>query len=320
MMKALLRKSFKVVINADWNQFCSNREYFISDLQKKANISLILSKFLLLTFQVPLPVEKINSTEHPVKVGLSDAFMALLSSLQSPGQYSIKGTIPNLKCTIYYFYLDYYNLIIGWTVLYCLNGYIYTVNPLTNNLSAFNQQMLEEGLSMNTIGWKSTQQRLSIAQLSSSALYPVSKPMAGCVSLTNCSSRNLIFMNLTTYRWRFAPLDVISCFMLAYLSLACLQHTTCEHCLQSNLTSGCGWCNTLQRWANWVSALQNISIIGQLSLSDSCLNACVCVQSLRCSDGIDRYRQEWLDYSCSEEVWRINHQISANKLLLSKIK
>ncbi|KAK9965395.1 hypothetical protein ABG768_004488, partial [Culter alburnus] len=36
---------------------------------------------------VPLPVEKINSTEHPVKVGLSDAFMALLSSLQSPGQF-----------------------------------------------------------------------------------------------------------------------------------------------------------------------------------------------------------------------------------------
>lgn len=35
--------------------------------------------------QVPLPVEKINSTEHPVKVGLSDAFMALLSSPQSPG-------------------------------------------------------------------------------------------------------------------------------------------------------------------------------------------------------------------------------------------
>lgn len=31
-------------------------------------------------------MEKINSTEHPVKVGLSDAFMALLSSPQSPGQ------------------------------------------------------------------------------------------------------------------------------------------------------------------------------------------------------------------------------------------
>lgn len=37
-------------------------------------------------FKVPLPLEKINSTEHPVKVGLSDAFMALLPSSQSSGQ------------------------------------------------------------------------------------------------------------------------------------------------------------------------------------------------------------------------------------------
>lgn len=28
---------------------------------------------------------------------------------------------------------------------------------------------------------------------------------------------------------------------------ACLQHTSCELCLTSNLTTGCGWCNTLQR-------------------------------------------------------------------------
>lgn len=33
--------------------------------------------------QVPVPVAKMNSTEHPVKVGLSDAFMALLSSQPS---------------------------------------------------------------------------------------------------------------------------------------------------------------------------------------------------------------------------------------------
>lgn len=36
--------------------------------------------------QVPVPVAKMNSTEHPVKVGLSDAFMALLSS-QPSGQF-----------------------------------------------------------------------------------------------------------------------------------------------------------------------------------------------------------------------------------------
>ncbi|MED6283843.1 hypothetical protein CHARACLAT_013142 [Characodon lateralis] len=47
----------------------------------------------------------------------------------------------------------------------------------------------------------------------------------------------------------------------------CLQHTSCELCFTSNLTNDCGWCNTLQR----------------------------------CSDGIDRHRQEWLEYNCPEE-------------------
>lgn len=114
---------------------------------------------------VPLPVEKINSTEHPVKVGLSDAFMALRSSPQSPDAR---------RKTIY----EYHRVEIDTAKIV--------------NSSAF----------------------------------------------------------------EFSPLPT------------CLQYTTCEHCLQSNLTSGCGWCNTLQR----------------------------------CSDGIDRYRQEWLDYSCSEEA------------------
>ncbi|XP_016349788.1 plexin domain-containing protein 1-like [Sinocyclocheilus anshuiensis] len=114
---------------------------------------------------VPLPVEKINSTEHPVKVGLSDAFMALLSSPQSPGAK---------RQTIY----EYHRVEIDTTKIV--------------NISAF----------------------------------------------------------------EFTPLPT------------CLQHNSCEQCIQSNLTSGCGWCNTLQR----------------------------------CSTGIDRYRQEWLDYSCSEEA------------------
>ncbi|KAM9843054.1 plexin domain-containing protein 1-like [Aulostomus maculatus] len=47
----------------------------------------------------------------------------------------------------------------------------------------------------------------------------------------------------------------------------CLQHDSCDLCLSSNLTSGCSWCHVLQR----------------------------------CSDGMDRHRQEWMDYSCSEE-------------------
>ncbi|NP_001139778.1 plexin domain-containing protein 1 [Danio rerio] len=114
---------------------------------------------------VPLPVEKINSTEHPVKVGLSDAFIALLSSPQSSDAK---------QKTIY----EYHRVEIDTT-------------KIVNN-SAF----------------------------------------------------------------EFTPLPT------------CLQHTTCKQCLQSNITSGCGWCNTLQR----------------------------------CSDGIDRYRQEWMDHNCFEEA------------------
>ncbi|XP_012688862.2 plexin domain-containing protein 1 isoform X2 [Clupea harengus] len=112
---------------------------------------------------VPLGVEQINSTEHPVKVGLSDAFMALPSS--SPD---------TKRRTIY----EYHRVEIDTT-------------KIINN-SAF----------------------------------------------------------------LFTPLPT------------CLKHTSCELCLNSKLTTGCGWCNTLQR----------------------------------CSDGIDRHRQEWLDYKCPEEA------------------
>uniref|UniRef100_A0A3B4VLP5 Plexin domain containing 1 n=1 Tax=Seriola dumerili TaxID=41447 RepID=A0A3B4VLP5_SERDU len=47
----------------------------------------------------------------------------------------------------------------------------------------------------------------------------------------------------------------------------CLQHDSCELCLSSNQTSGCSWCHVLQR----------------------------------CSDGMDRHRQEWLEYGCLSE-------------------
>ncbi|CAN9508739.1 unnamed protein product [Ophioblennius macclurei] len=114
---------------------------------------------------VPVPVEKINSTEHPVKVGLSDAFMALLPAAQlSDGR----------RRTIY----EYHRV------------------------------------------------EIDAAKIVSRSAF------------------------------QFTPLPT------------CLQHTTCDLCVTSNLTSGCGWCNTLQR----------------------------------CSDGVDRHRQEWLDYNCPEEA------------------
>ncbi|KAM9336859.1 plexin domain-containing protein 1-like [Symphorus nematophorus] len=111
---------------------------------------------------IPVPVVRMNSTEHPVKVGLSDAFMALLTSTDTK------------RRTIY----EYHRVEIDTTKIV--------------SRSAF----------------------------------------------------------------EFSPLPT------------CLQHTSCELCLTSNLTTGCGWCNTLQR----------------------------------CSDGIDRHRQEWLDYNCPEEA------------------
>ncbi|XP_056153377.1 plexin domain-containing protein 1 isoform X2 [Lampris incognitus] len=114
---------------------------------------------------VPLPVERIHSTEHPVKVGLSDAFMAMLPSSQLSDAR---------RSTIY----EYHRVEIDTTKI------------------------------------------------------------------------------VTRSAFEFTPLPT------------CPQHTTCDLCLTSNLTTGCGWCNTLQR----------------------------------CSDGIDRHRQEWLDYNCPEEA------------------
>ncbi|KAM9426738.1 plexin domain-containing protein 1-like [Pholidichthys leucotaenia] len=114
---------------------------------------------------IPLPVEKINSTEHPVKVGLSDAFMAFLPESQLSDAK---------RRTIY----EYHRVEIDTT-----------------------------------------------------------KIVSGST-------------------FEFTPLPT------------CLQHPSCDTCLTSNLTTNCGWCNTLQR----------------------------------CSDGIDRHRQEWLDYNCPEEA------------------
>ncbi|XP_076008444.1 plexin domain-containing protein 1-like isoform X2 [Genypterus blacodes] len=114
---------------------------------------------------IPLSVEMINSTEHPVKVGLSDAFMALLPS----SQFSDAK-----RRTIY----EYHRV---------------------------------------------------------------------AINTTKITTRSAL---------EFIPLPT------------CLEHTSCDDCLTSNWTTGCGWCNTLQR----------------------------------CSDGIDRHRQEWLDYNCPEEA------------------
>uniref|UniRef100_A0AAY5KG61 PSI domain-containing protein n=1 Tax=Esox lucius TaxID=8010 RepID=A0AAY5KG61_ESOLU len=114
---------------------------------------------------IPLPVEMISSPEHPVRVGLSDAFMVNLPSLQSPD----------------------------------------------------------------------TQRRM---------IYEYHRVDVDTTKITNYSA----------YEFTALP--------------TCLQHDSCDLCLSSKLTSGCAWCNVLQR----------------------------------CSDGMERHRQEWLDYGCSEQA------------------
>ncbi|XP_040918481.1 plexin domain-containing protein 1-like isoform X2 [Toxotes jaculatrix] len=113
---------------------------------------------------IPLPLDMISSAEHPVKVGLSDAFMVVSSSSQTPDVQRTK-------------------------------------------------------------------------------IYEYHRVEIDTAKITNYSA--VEFTALPT----------------------CLQHDSCELCLTSNQTSGCSWCHVLQR----------------------------------CSDGMDRHRQEWLDYACSEE-------------------
>lgn len=48
----------------------------------------------------------------------------------------------------------------------------------------------------------------------------------------------------------------------------CLQHNSCDLCHAASESLGCSWCHVLQR----------------------------------CSDGMDRHRQEWLDYACFEDT------------------
>lgn len=117
---------------------------------------------------VPVPVAQINSTEHPVKVGLSDAFMARVSTSTST------SASERNRQTIY----EYHRVEVDASRIVSRSAFVFTPLP------------------------------------------------------------------------------------------TCLQLTSCLLCLTSDLVSGCGWCNTLQR----------------------------------CSDGVDRHRQEWLDYGCPEQA------------------
>ncbi|XP_026208598.1 plexin domain-containing protein 1-like [Anabas testudineus] len=105
----------------------------------------------------------------------------------------------------------------------------------------------------------------------SSAEHPVKAGLSDAFMVTSPSTQSPDARRRTIYEYHRAVIDTTKINNYSAVEFTalptCLKHDSCELCLSSNQTSGCTWCNVLQR----------------------------------CSDGMDRHRQEWLDYSCSEE-------------------
>ncbi|XP_029013832.1 plexin domain-containing protein 1-like [Betta splendens] len=105
----------------------------------------------------------------------------------------------------------------------------------------------------------------------SSAQHPVKAGLSDAFIVTAPSSKSPDAQRRTIYEYDRVEINtskIINYSAVEFTPLpTCLKHDSCELCLSSNQTSGCSWCNVLQR----------------------------------CSDGMDRHRQEWLDYGCSEQ-------------------
>ncbi|XP_033501523.1 plexin domain-containing protein 1-like [Epinephelus lanceolatus] len=104
-----------------------------------------------------------------------------------------------------------------------------------------------------------------------SAEHPVKAGLSDAFMVTPTSPESPDAQRQAIYEYHRVEIDttkITSYSAVEFTPLpTCLQHDSCELCLSSNQTSGCSWCHVLQR----------------------------------CSDGMDRHRQEWLDYACSEE-------------------
>ncbi|XP_026181116.1 plexin domain-containing protein 1-like [Mastacembelus armatus] len=105
----------------------------------------------------------------------------------------------------------------------------------------------------------------------SSAEHPVKAGLSDAFMIKSPSSQSQDAQQQTIYEYHRVEIDttkIANHSAVEFTALpTCLQHDSCELCHAFNQTSGCSWCNVLQR----------------------------------CSDGMDRHRQEWLEYSCSEE-------------------
>lgn len=100
--------------------------------------------------------------------------------------------------------------------------------------------------------------------------HPVSAGLSDAFMVLESSLQSPDTQQRTIYEYHRVEMDTTkitnhSAFEITPLP-TCLTYDSCERCVSFGLTSGCTWCNVLQR----------------------------------CSDGMDRHRQEWLDYSCSE--------------------
>ncbi|XP_027897152.1 plexin domain-containing protein 1-like [Xiphophorus couchianus] len=101
--------------------------------------------------------------------------------------------------------------------------------------------------------------------------HPVKAGLSDAFMVMSSTSQSPDGPQQTIYEYHRVEIDMTKITNSSAVELTplptCLLHDSCERCLSSNQTSVCSWCNVLQR----------------------------------CSDGMDRHRQEWLDYSCSEE-------------------
>uniref|UniRef100_A0A3Q2PD48 Plexin domain-containing protein 1-like n=1 Tax=Fundulus heteroclitus TaxID=8078 RepID=A0A3Q2PD48_FUNHE len=111
---------------------------------------------------------------------------------------------------------------------------------------------------------------LSLAMIGS-AEHPVKVGLSDAFMVTSSTSQSPDGAQQTIYEYHRVEIDMTKISNSSAVELTplptCLLYDSCELCLSSNQSFGCSWCNVLQR----------------------------------CSDGMDRHRQEWLDYSCSEE-------------------
>ncbi|XP_060883126.1 plexin domain-containing protein 1-like [Labrus mixtus] len=160
------------------------------------------------------------------------------------------------------------------TVQYLDNGEVFVVQwervrlPGKESAGAFTFQAALHKTGAITFSYRDIPLSLDVI---SSVEHPVKAGLSDAFMVTTASLQSPEGERQKIYEYHRVDVDttkITSYSAVEFTALpTCLQHESCELCLSSDQTSGCSWCNVLQR----------------------------------CSDGMDRHRQEWLDYACSEE-------------------